>query len=98
MGSKFDQQQQQQLPNNSRIRGVWGDPDVHDLTPKRTSHVRRSFPTDPQKTFLKRKKKKGEKKGKRKEEKEREKKGKGKGKKKTILITPFAKSNNEMRK
>ena len=58
------QQQQQQLPNISRIRGVWGDPDVHDLTPTRTGHVKRSFPTDPQKTFLKRKKKKGKKKGK----------------------------------
>ena len=46
------QQQQQQLPNISRIRGVWGDPDVHDLTPTRTSHVKRSFPTDPQKTFF----------------------------------------------
>ena len=52
------QQQQQQLPNISRIRGVWGDPDVHDLTPTRTSHVKRSFPTDPQKTFLKRKEEK----------------------------------------
>jgi len=49
--------QQQQLPNISRIRGVWGDPGVHDLTPTRTSHVKRSFPTDPQKTFLKPKKK-----------------------------------------
>ena len=47
------QQQQQQLPNISRIRGVWGDPDVHDLTPTRTSHVKRSFPTDPPKIFLK---------------------------------------------
>ena len=46
------QQQQQQLPNISRIRGVWGDPDVHDLTPTRTSHVKRSFSTDPQKTFF----------------------------------------------
>ena len=36
-----DVQQQQQLPNISRIRGVWGDPDVHDLTPTRTSHVKR---------------------------------------------------------
>ena len=26
------QQQQQQLPNSSRLRGVWGDPGVHDLT------------------------------------------------------------------
>ena len=43
------QQQQQQLLNISRIRGVWGDPDVHDLTPTRTSHVKRSFPKDPQK-------------------------------------------------
>ena len=40
-------------PKYSRIRGVWGDLDVHDLTPTRTSHVKRSFPTDPQKTFLK---------------------------------------------
>ena len=56
------QSMQQQLPNISRIRGVWGDPDVHDLTPTRTSHVKRSFPTDPQKTFLKRKKKERKKK------------------------------------
>jgi len=48
-----DQQQQQQLPNISRICGAWGDPDVHNLTPMRTSHVKRSFPTDPHKTFLK---------------------------------------------
>jgi len=26
------QQQQQQLSNSSRLCGVWGDPDVHDLT------------------------------------------------------------------
>ena len=30
------QQQQQQLPNSSRLCGVWGDPDVHDLTPMYT--------------------------------------------------------------
>ena len=47
--SSYIQQQQQQLPNISRICGVWGDPDVHDLTPTRTIHVKRSFPTDPQK-------------------------------------------------
>ena len=35
------------------IRGVWGDPDVHDLTPTRTRYVKRSAPTDPQKMFLK---------------------------------------------
>jgi len=44
--------QQQQLPNIFRLRGVWGDPDVHDLTPTRTSHVKRLFPTNPQKTFF----------------------------------------------
>jgi len=59
---RVQQQQQQQLPNISRIHGVWGDPDVHDLTPMCTSHVKRSFPTDPQKTFLKRKKKERKKK------------------------------------
>ena len=74
---------------NFRISGVCGDPDVHDLTPMCTSHVKRSFPTDPQKTFLKRKKKKRKKKGKRKEKRKE---------KKTILITPLAKSNSEMRK
>jgi len=45
-------QQQQQLPNSSRVSGVWGDPDVHDRTPMRTRHIERSVPTDPQKTFL----------------------------------------------
>jgi len=35
------QQQQQQLPNSSRFCGVWGDPDVHDLTPMRTRHRER---------------------------------------------------------
>ena len=44
--------QQQQLPNISRMRGVWGDPDVHDLTPTRIRHIERPVPTDPQKTFL----------------------------------------------
>ena len=29
-------QQQQLLPNSSRLCGVWGDPDVHDLAPMRT--------------------------------------------------------------
>jgi len=27
------QQQQQRLPNSSRLSRVWGDPDVYDLTP-----------------------------------------------------------------
>ena len=40
-------QQQQQLPNSSRLCGVWGDPDVHDLTPMRTRHIERPVPTDP---------------------------------------------------
>ena len=39
---------QQQLPKSSRLSGVWGDPDVHDLTPMRTRHIERPVPTDPQ--------------------------------------------------
>jgi len=42
-------QQQQQLSNSSRLSGVLGDPDVHDLTPMSTGHIKRLFPTDPQK-------------------------------------------------
>jgi len=42
----------QQLPNSSRLRGVWGDPDVHDLTPACTRHIERPVPTGPQKTFF----------------------------------------------
>ena len=53
----FKQQQQQQLLNSSRLCGVWGDPDVHDLTPMRTRHIERPVPTDPQKAFLKKKNK-----------------------------------------
>jgi len=44
-------QQQQQLPKSSRLNGVWGDLDVHDLTPTHTRHIERSVPTDPQKSF-----------------------------------------------
>ena len=36
---------------SSRISGVWQDPDVHDLTPMCTRHIKRSVPTDLQKTF-----------------------------------------------
>jgi len=43
---------QQQLPNSSRLCEVWGDPDVHDLTPMSESPIERSFPTDPQKTIF----------------------------------------------
>ena len=45
------QQQQQQLPKSSRLCGVWGDPDVHDLTPTHTRHIERPVPVDPQKHF-----------------------------------------------
>jgi len=31
---------------------VWGDPDVHNLTPTRTRHIERPVPTNPQKTFF----------------------------------------------
>jgi len=34
---------------------VWGDADVHDLTPMRTKHIERLVLTDPQKTFLRKK-------------------------------------------
>jgi len=30
---------------------VWGDPDVYNLTPMHTGHIKRSFSTDPQKPF-----------------------------------------------
>ena len=40
-------------PKSSRLNGVWGDPDVHDLTPTRIRHIERSVPIDPQKIFLK---------------------------------------------
>jgi len=43
---------QQQLPESSRISGVWGDPNVHDLIPMCTRHTERSVPIDPQKTIL----------------------------------------------
>jgi len=33
--------------------GVWGDLDVHDVTPTRTRHIERLVPTEPQKIFLK---------------------------------------------
>ena len=39
-------------PKSSRFNGVWGDPDVHDLTPTRTRHIERSVPIDPQKIFF----------------------------------------------
>jgi len=49
----YDIQQQQQLPNISCLCGVWGDPDVHDLTPMRKKKcIERSFPTDPHKIIL----------------------------------------------
>ena len=38
-------------PKSSRLNGVWGDPDVHDLTPTRIRHIERSVPIDPQKNF-----------------------------------------------
>jgi len=47
----IQQQQQQQLPNSSRLCGVWGDPDVHDLIPMRTRHIERPVLTHPQKHF-----------------------------------------------
>ena len=46
------QQQQQQLPNSSRLCGVWGDPNVHDFIPTRTRHIERPVPTDPQKNIF----------------------------------------------
>ena len=55
MNEYLKREQQQQLPNISRLSGVWGDLDVHDLTPMSTRYIERSIVTDPQKTFLKNK-------------------------------------------
>jgi len=34
-------QQQQQLPNSSRLCWMWGDPDIHDLTSMHKKHIER---------------------------------------------------------
>jgi len=39
-------------PNSSRLCGVWGDPDVHDLTPTRIIDIERLVPIDPQKKYF----------------------------------------------
>ena len=34
------------LPKSSRLRRVWGDPDVHDLNPMSKIPIKRSFSAD----------------------------------------------------
>ena len=47
--------QQQQLPNNCRFRGVWGDLDVDDLTSTCKLANRDTASNQPHKTFFKKK-------------------------------------------
>jgi len=49
MNTSLQQQQQQQLPVRSRLRGVWGDPKVGSLTLVSITTHKEADSKDPQK-------------------------------------------------